>query len=127
VPLHALIETHGALAEVAALAAHPRIESLSFGLMDFVSAHRGAIPQAAMGMAGQFSAPAGAQRQAGDRRRLPPLCQGAFAQRGDRTEGPARLAEAGRPGQPAAGLHAHVEHPPSPDPAHRRSLCTHGS
>ena len=57
VPLHALIETHGALSEVAALAAHPRIESLSFGLMDFVSAHRGAIPQAAMGMAGQFAHP----------------------------------------------------------------------
>ena len=57
VPLHALIETHGALAEVAALAAHPRIESLSFGLMDFVSAHRGAIPQSAMGAQGQFEHP----------------------------------------------------------------------
>ena len=45
VPLHALVETHGALREVAAIAAHPRIESLSFGLMDFVSAHRGAIPR----------------------------------------------------------------------------------
>ena len=60
IPLHALVETHGALREVAALAAHPRIESLSFGLMDFVSAHRGAIPQAAMGVAspgGQFDHP----------------------------------------------------------------------
>ena len=57
VPLHALVETHGALAEVAALAAHPRIESLSFGLMDFVSAHRGAIPQSAMGLPGQFEHP----------------------------------------------------------------------
>lgn len=57
VPLHALIETHGALADVAAIAAHPRIESLSFGLMDFVSAHRGAIPQSAMGVEGQFSHP----------------------------------------------------------------------
>lgn len=57
VPLHALIETHGALADVATIAAHPRIESLSFGLMDFVSAHRGAIPQAAMGVEGQFSHP----------------------------------------------------------------------
>ena len=44
VPLHVLVETHGALREVAAIAAHPRIESVSFGLMDFVSAHRGAIP-----------------------------------------------------------------------------------
>ncbi|HSQ71009.1 MAG TPA: CoA ester lyase, partial [Rubrivivax sp.] len=57
VPLHALIETHGALHEVYAMAAHPRIESLSFGLMDFVSAHRGAIPQSAMGAAGQFDHP----------------------------------------------------------------------
>jgi citrate lyase subunit beta/citryl-CoA lyase len=57
VPLHALVETHGALAEVQALAAHPRIECLSFGLMDFVSAHRGAIPQWAMSAEGQFDHP----------------------------------------------------------------------
>lgn len=57
VPLHALVETHGALREVHALAAHPRIESLSFGLMDFVSAHRGAIAQSAMGVPGQFEHP----------------------------------------------------------------------
>jgi len=57
VPLHALVETHGALREVFAIAAHPRIESLSFGLMDFVSAHRGAIPLSAMGAAGQFDHP----------------------------------------------------------------------
>jgi len=56
-PLHALIETHGALRDVVALAAHPRIQSLSFGLMDFVSAHRGAIPQSAMGAQGQFEHP----------------------------------------------------------------------
>ena len=57
VPMHALIETHGALQEVAGIAAHPRIESLSFGLMDFVSAHRGAIPASAMSVEGQFSHP----------------------------------------------------------------------
>jgi citrate lyase subunit beta/citryl-CoA lyase len=57
VPLHALVETHGALHEVHALAAHPRIESLSFGLMDFVSAHRGAIPVSAMSAKGQFEHP----------------------------------------------------------------------
>jgi citrate lyase subunit beta/citryl-CoA lyase len=57
IPLHALVETHGALREVQALAAHPRIESLSFGLMDFVSAHRGAIPLSAMSAAGQFDHP----------------------------------------------------------------------
>jgi citrate lyase subunit beta/citryl-CoA lyase len=57
VPLHVLVETHGALAEVSAIAAHPRIESISFGLMDFVSAHRGAIPASAMGVKGQFEHP----------------------------------------------------------------------
>jgi citrate lyase subunit beta/citryl-CoA lyase len=57
IPLHALVETHGALREVEVLAAHPRIESLSFGLMDFVSAHRGAIPQSAMSASGQFDHP----------------------------------------------------------------------
>ena len=60
IPLHALIENHGALREVFAIAAHPRIESLSFGLMDFVSAHRGAIAQSAMGVGGaldQFGHP----------------------------------------------------------------------
>ncbi|MCO5976226.1 HpcH/HpaI aldolase/citrate lyase family protein [Ideonella oryzae] len=56
-PLHALVETHGALRDAFAMAAHPRIESLSFGLMDFVSAHRGAIPQSAMGVEGQFQHP----------------------------------------------------------------------
>jgi citrate lyase subunit beta/citryl-CoA lyase len=57
IALHALVETHGALREVDALAAHPRIESLSFGLMDFVSAHRGAIPLSGMSVKGQFEHP----------------------------------------------------------------------
>ncbi|HEY4066588.1 MAG TPA: aldolase/citrate lyase family protein [Burkholderiaceae bacterium] len=56
-PVHVLIETHGALREVEAIAAHPRVESLSFGLMDFVSAHRGAIPAAGMSAEGQFTHP----------------------------------------------------------------------
>jgi len=56
-PVHVLIETHGALREVEAIAAHPHIESLSFGLMDFVSAHRGAIPAAGMSAEGQFTHP----------------------------------------------------------------------
>ena len=56
-PVHVLIETHGALREVETIAAHPEVESLSFGLMDFVSAHRGAIPASAMGAAGQFTHP----------------------------------------------------------------------
>jgi citrate lyase subunit beta / citryl-CoA lyase len=56
-PVHVLIETHGALREVFAIAEHPRIESLSFGLMDFVSAHHGAIPSSAMTAKGQFDHP----------------------------------------------------------------------
>ena len=47
-PIHALIESPLAVHHVAAIAAHPRVESLSFGLMDFVSAHGGAIPASAM-------------------------------------------------------------------------------
>ncbi|XVJ70247.1 MAG: CoA ester lyase [Rhizobacter sp.] len=54
-PVHVLIETHGALREVQAIAAHPRVQSLSFGLMDFVSEHRGAIPAAAMGSTGEIN------------------------------------------------------------------------
>ena len=57
VPVHVLIETHGGLRDADAIAAHPRVESLSFGLMDFVSAHRGAIPQSAMSASGQFEHP----------------------------------------------------------------------
>jgi len=54
VPVHVLIETHGALHEVFAIAALPHIEVLDFGLMDFVSGHHGAIPAAAMRSPGQF-------------------------------------------------------------------------
>jgi citrate lyase subunit beta/citryl-CoA lyase len=57
IPVHVLIETHGALREVFRIAAHPGIECLSFGLMDFVSSHRGAIPAHALTAEGQFSHP----------------------------------------------------------------------
>ncbi|GAC1547194.1 MAG: aldolase/citrate lyase family protein [Collimonas sp.] len=56
-PIHVLIETHGALADVFAIAALPQVQSLSFGIMDFVSAHYGAIPSAAMRSPAQFSHP----------------------------------------------------------------------
>lgn len=56
-PLHALIESPAAVQQAFAIAAHPRVQSLSFGLMDFVSAHGGAIPALAMGVQGQFSHP----------------------------------------------------------------------
>jgi citrate lyase subunit beta/citryl-CoA lyase len=56
-PLHVLIETHGALHDVYAIAALPQVESLSFGIMDFVSAHYGAVPAGAMRTPGQFTHP----------------------------------------------------------------------
>ena len=56
-PVHVLIETHGALADVCAIAALPQVECLSFGIMDFVSAHYGAIPGGAMRTPGQFTHP----------------------------------------------------------------------
>ena len=54
IPIHALIETHGALRDVHEIAALPGMQALDFGLMDFVSAHHGAIPAAAMRSPGQF-------------------------------------------------------------------------
>ncbi len=54
VPLHVLIETHGALHQVWEIAALKGIASLDFGLMDFVSAHHGAITNSAMHSPGQF-------------------------------------------------------------------------
>lgn len=56
-PIHVLIETHGALTDVHAIAALPQVECLSFGVMDFVSAHYGAIPGSAMRSPGQFTHP----------------------------------------------------------------------
>jgi citrate lyase subunit beta/citryl-CoA lyase len=56
-PIHVLIESPAAVAQVNAIAAHPRVQSLSFGLMDFVSAHGGAIPASAMSAHGQFDHP----------------------------------------------------------------------
>lgn len=56
IPIQVLIETHGALHEVHEIAALEQVESLSFGLMDFVSAHHGAIPSSAMDR-GQFDHP----------------------------------------------------------------------
>ena len=57
IPLHVLIETPGALREAWQIASLPAVESLDFGLMDFVSAHHGAIPASAMRSPGQFVHP----------------------------------------------------------------------
>jgi citrate lyase subunit beta/citryl-CoA lyase len=56
-PVHVLIETHGALHDAWQIAALPQVECLSFGIMDFVSAHYGAVPAAAMRTPGQFTHP----------------------------------------------------------------------
>jgi citrate lyase subunit beta / citryl-CoA lyase len=56
-PLHVLIESPLAVHNAFGIAAHPRVQSLSFGLMDFVSAHAGAIPAEGMGAVGQFTHP----------------------------------------------------------------------
>ena len=57
IPVHVLIETLGALREVWEIAALPGVESLDFGLMDFVSDHHGAVPGSAMKSPGQFEHP----------------------------------------------------------------------
>jgi citrate lyase subunit beta / citryl-CoA lyase len=54
IPVHILIETHGALHQVHDIAKLPWLQVLDFGLMDFVSAHNGAIPASAMRSPGQF-------------------------------------------------------------------------
>jgi citrate lyase subunit beta/citryl-CoA lyase len=54
IPVHVLIETHGALREVEDIAATDWVQVLDFGLMDFVSGHHGAIPASAMRSPGQF-------------------------------------------------------------------------
>ena len=56
-PLQVLIESPAAVHRAFDIAAHPRVQSLSFGLMDFVSAHGGAIPSDGMGAQGQFTHP----------------------------------------------------------------------
>lgn len=52
-PLHVLIESALAVHNVFEIAAHPRVQSVSFGLLDFVSSHGGAIPASAMGLRAQ--------------------------------------------------------------------------
>ncbi len=47
-PLHVLLESPAAVHRAFEIAAHPRVQSISFGLMDFVSAYGGAIPSSAM-------------------------------------------------------------------------------
>ncbi len=54
IPIHVLIETHGAVRDAYEIAALPWVEVLDFGLMDFVSGFHGAIPSSCMRTPGQF-------------------------------------------------------------------------
>ena len=54
IPIHVLVETHGALRQVWDIAALPWMQSLAFGLMDFVSDHHGALGAGVMRSPGQF-------------------------------------------------------------------------
>ena len=57
IPVHVLVETHGALHDAWEIAAIAGVETLDFGLMDFVSGHHGAIASAFMRSPGQFEHP----------------------------------------------------------------------
>ena len=56
-PIHILVESPKGIANVYEMASHPRVHSISFGVMDFVSTHAGAIPASAMDIEGQFTHP----------------------------------------------------------------------
>ena len=56
-PIHVLLESARAVHHAFDIASHPRLQSISFGLMDFVSSHNGAIGSKAMGSSGQFTHP----------------------------------------------------------------------
>lgn len=56
-PVHVLLESAAAVHHAFDIAAHPRVQSISFGLMDFVSSHGGAIPAHGMSSQGQFTHP----------------------------------------------------------------------
>ena len=53
-PVHILVETQSALHEIFDIAALSGVQALVFGLLDFVSDHRGAVPSSAMRSPGQF-------------------------------------------------------------------------
>src|SRR3989338_1371320 len=54
IPIHVLIETHGALHDIWQIAAMPWMQVLDFGMMGFVSGHHGAIQDVCMRSPGQF-------------------------------------------------------------------------
>jgi citrate lyase subunit beta/citryl-CoA lyase len=57
IPVHVLVETHGALNDAWDIAALEGVQVLDFGLMDFVSGHHGAVAASNMRSPGQFTHP----------------------------------------------------------------------
>jgi citrate lyase subunit beta/citryl-CoA lyase len=57
IPVHVLVETHGALHDAWDIAALEGVQVLDFGLMDFVSGHHGAVASSNMRSPGQFEHP----------------------------------------------------------------------
>lgn len=57
IPIHVLVESSHAIHKVFEIVAHPRLQSIGFGVMDFVSSHGGAIPASGMSGMGQFLHP----------------------------------------------------------------------
>jgi citrate lyase subunit beta/citryl-CoA lyase len=56
-PVHVLVETHGAVRHAWSIAGIEHVQVLDFGLMDFVSGHHGAISASNMRSPGQFEHP----------------------------------------------------------------------
>ena len=54
IPIHVLVETHGAVRDAYKIAALPWVQVLDFGLMDFVSGFHGAVGSENMRSPGQF-------------------------------------------------------------------------
>ncbi len=54
IPVHILIESREALLDIERIVRLRRIETVDFGLMDYISDHQGAIPVSAMKSPGQF-------------------------------------------------------------------------
>ncbi len=57
IPVHVLVETHGALHDAWEIAQLAGVQVLDFGLMDFVSGHHGAVNSSNMRSPGQFEHP----------------------------------------------------------------------
>ncbi|MEY4295520.1 MAG: hypothetical protein RLY82_1208, partial [Pseudomonadota bacterium] len=56
-PIHVLVESSHAIHKVFEIAAHPRLQSIGFGVMDFLSSHGGAITASGMTRKGQIQHP----------------------------------------------------------------------